>query len=179
LSPEEGVRRLKKSLRLEPDESAQAAVAILIRMNRNDFEFFLVKRAEVIGDPWSGDIAFPGGKKMPEDHGLLNTVVREVQEETSINLKGVPELGYMEPLESVVRRNIHVQPVVYLLDEKPQVNLNFELTKCMWVPMSDLMSSHSNTIVKGFNSPVYMAGGEVVWGLTYRMLERLFKILED
>ena len=179
MRPEDGIKRLCECLRSEPDESAQAAVAILIRKNRDDLEFFLVKRAEVPGDPWSGDIAFPGGKKMREDRGLLDTAVREVREETSIDLESTPVLGYMEPLESAIRKNIHVQPIVYKLDEKPQVHLNFELTKYMWIPMKELKKSQSNTIVKGFDSPIYRAGGEVVWGLTYRMLEKLFSLIDD
>jgi 8-oxo-dGTP pyrophosphatase MutT (NUDIX family) len=179
LSPDDGVKKLRKCLRTEPDESAQAAVAILIRENRDDLEFFLVKRAEVPGDPWSGDIAFPGGKKTREDKGLLYTAIREVREETNIHLENLPVLGYMNPVDSAVRRDIHVQPIVYLLDETPKVHLNFELTKYMWIPMKELRNSQNNAIVKGFDSPIYRAGGEVVWGLTYRMLEKLFSLIED
>ena len=173
------VRRLASRLKESPDEKADAAVAILIRPNSADVEFFLVKRAEAQSDPWSGDMAFPGGKKCPQDSGLSETAVREVLEETGIDLHEEKPLGYMDPLFSWVKRTFSVQPVVYLYDGDPPVTLNYELTKSMWVPMGELRRSRAQALVKGFDSPIYKAGGEVVWGLTYRMLEKLLEMMNE
>lgn len=173
------MRRLASRLRESPDEKADAAVAILIRPDSADVEFFLVKRAEVLSDPWSGDMAFPGGKRCPQDGGLGETAVREVLEETGIDLHGEKPLGYMEPLFSWVRRTFSVQPVVYLYDGDPQVTLNYELTKSMWVPMGELRRSRAQAVVKGFDSSIFKVGGEVVWGLTYRMLETLLELMDE
>jgi len=179
LRPIESLEKLAERLRAGPDEEAHAAVAILVKPDEDDLEILLVKRAEVTGDPWSGDMAFPGGKKMPEDRGLVGTVAREVLEETGIDLRSVGAFGYMEPVLSSVRRNLKVQPVVYSFKEKPAVHLNYELTKYVWAPLSALRESRCQTVVKGWEGPVFRVDGEIVWGLTYRMLETILEMLED
>jgi len=179
LHPEEKVKKLAGNLLQSPDEDANASVAILIRPAADDLEVFIVKRAEVDGDPWSGDMAFPGGKKAAQDLGVLDAAVREVMEETGIDLKPLKPLGYMEPLTSWVRRNFRVQPVVYLFERDPPIRLNYELTKYMWTPIGELRKLRSQATVKGFDSPIYRIGDEVVWGLTCRMLDQLIEIFGD
>jgi 8-oxo-dGTP pyrophosphatase MutT (NUDIX family) len=144
----------------------------------NDLEFFLVKRAEVDDDPWSGDMAFPGGKKNEEDKTLVDTVVREVLEETSIELSREQIIGFMEPVYSSVRTDLAVQPIVYRFDEYPEVQLNYELTKFLWVPLSQIKKSKIQAVIKGLEGPVYKVQGEIVWGLTFRMLEKMFALLD-
>ena len=161
-----------------PDEDSHAAVAILLRERNDDLEFFLVKRAEVEGDPWSGDMAFPGGKRGDGDRDLVETASREVLEETAIDLREKSKLGYMKPIYSSVRTNMKVQPIVYVYDEEPQVSLNYELTRYLWAPMKELVQSRTKQDVKGWNSDVYKYDGEVVWGLTFRMLEQLIEIID-
>ena len=161
-----------------PEESSHAAVAILLRERNDDLEFFLVKRAEVEGDPWSGDMAFPGGKRGDDDRDLVETASREVLEETAIDLREKSKLGYMKPIFSSVRTNMKVQPIVYVYDEEPEVSLNYELTRYLWAPLSELVQSRTKQDVKGWNSDVYKYDGEVVWGLTFRMLEQLIEIIE-
>jgi len=178
LRPSESLEKLAAGLRAGLDEEAHAAVAILVKPNDDDLELLLVKRAEATGDPWSGDMAFPGGKKMPEDRSLVDTVAREVLEETGIDLRNAEAVGYMEPLFSSVRKNLRVQPIVYSFQEKPEVHLNYELTKHMWAPLNALRLSRCQTVVKGWEGPVFRIGGEVVWGLTYRMLEKILAMLE-
>jgi len=169
--------RLTGSLLKSPDENANAAVAILIRPTDDDLEVFLVKRAEVDGDPWSGDMAFPGGKRGSNDASLLDTAVREVLEETSIDLSGHKPLGYLEPLFSWVRETFSVQPILYLYKGDPAITLNYELTKYAWTPVKELEKTRSQAVVKGWDSPVLKVGEDVVWGLTYRMLAEILEAL--
>jgi 8-oxo-dGTP pyrophosphatase MutT (NUDIX family) len=173
------LNKLNERLLKSPDEKADAAVAILIRPTDEDPEVFIVKRAEVDGDPWSGDMAFPGGKKATQDKGVLDAAVREVMEETGIDLKPLKPLGYMEPLTSWVRRTFRVQPVVYLFEGDPPITLNYELTKYMWTPICELRKLRSRAKVKGFDSPIYRIGDDVVWGLTCRMLDKLIEIFDE
>ena len=174
----EKLSNLRGKLLDGPDEDSHAAVAILLRERNDDLEFFLVKRAEVEGDPWSGDMAFPGGKRGDADRDLLDTACREVLEETAIDLREVSKLGYMKPIFSSVRTSMKVQPIVYVYDEEPEVSLNYELTRYLWVPLKELVQSRTKEDVKGWNSDVYKYDGEVIWGLTFRMLEQLIEILE-
>src|SRR5450631_3467354 len=68
---------------LEPDRP-QAAVALLL-VSRPD-RLLLIRRAEREGDPWSGHLAFPGGKREAEDASLLVTAIRETAEEVGLRL---------------------------------------------------------------------------------------------
>jgi len=179
LNSDHFLERLAWKINKTQDDSAKAAVAVLVKPSQDDIEFFLVKRAEVDDDPWSGDMAFPGGKKNPEDINLTATVVREVREETNIDLNEFELLGFMEPVFSSVRRALAVQPIVFKLNEYPRVTLNYELTKYLWAPLNDLKLCKTQAIVKGWEGPVYKVQGEIVWGLTFRMLEKILAILED
>jgi len=178
LRANEKLSSLRGKLLDGPDEESHAAVAILLRERNDDLEFFLVKRAEVEGDPWSGDMAFPGGKRGDDDRDLVETASREVLEETAIDLRKKSKLGYMKPIYSSVRTSMKVQPIVYVYDEEPEVSLNYELTRYLWAPLNELVNSRTKQDVKGWDSDVYKYGGEVVWGLTFRMLEQLIEIIE-
>ena len=63
LTPQTPLEKLTGKLKPQPWGNAQAAVAILVKPKKDDLEFFLVKRAEVDDDPWSGDMAFPEARK--------------------------------------------------------------------------------------------------------------------
>jgi 8-oxo-dGTP pyrophosphatase MutT (NUDIX family) len=178
LTPNSLIEKLTRQLALHPSGNAQAAVAILVKPKINDIEFFLVKRAEVDDDPWSGDMAFPGGKKNLQDQTVVDTAVREVLEETSIDLTEKNVIGFMEPIYSAVRKTLAVQPIVYLFDDYPPVELNHELTKYIWASLSEIRNGKTLAAVKDWEGPVYQVHGETVWGLTFRMLEKILKLLE-
>lgn len=178
MTPDSLLVKLIRHLEPQPWDYAKAAVAILVKPSNGDLEFFLVKRAEVDNDPWSGDMAFPGGKKNPQDATLVDTAVREVLEETSIDLRDKEAIGFMEPVYSAVRQNLAVQPVIYLFENYPDIKLNYELTKYVWTPLSVIRNGKTNAVIKGWEGPVYQIQGETVWGLTYRMLEKLLELLE-
>ena len=65
----------------------KAAVALIFRTGQDGSpELLFIKRAEYPGDPWSGQIAFPGGREESGDSSLLETATRETREETGIDL---------------------------------------------------------------------------------------------
>lgn len=179
MQAKEKLSSLQGKLLETPDEDSHAAVAILLRERNGDLEVFLVKRAEVEGDPWSGDMAFPGGKRSSKEEALGETASRETLEETAIDLRKKSKLGYMKPIFSSVRTNIKVQPIVFFYDEEPEVHLNYELTRYLWAPLKELVQSKTEEAVKGWFGEIYKYEGEIVWGLTYKMLKQLIEIIED
>ena len=179
MQPKEKLSGLQAKLLDTPDEDSHAAVAIMIRERNDDLEFFLVKRAVVEGDPWSGDMAFPGGKRTSPEENLVDTAARETLEETAIDIREKAKLGYMKPIYSSVRTNMKVQPVVYIYDEDPDVQLNYELTRYLWAPLNELVKSKTEEHVKGWFGEIFKYDGEIVWGLTYKMLKQLIEIIED
>ncbi len=173
------IERLKRSLRGVEALDAWAAVAILIREEEDDYETLLVKRAVVPGDPWSGDMAFPGGKKAQNDRTLQDTVIREVQEETGIDLHHLTYIGGLPIIFSSMKPDRDVLPIVYLYEGRPEIKLNPELTAYRWVHLKELRASRTVAKVKGWEREVFKLGDDIVWGLTYRMLDKLLEMLDE
>jgi 8-oxo-dGTP pyrophosphatase MutT (NUDIX family) len=173
------IERLKRRLRGVEALDAWAAVAILIREEEDDYETLLVKRAVVPGDPWSGDMAFPGGKKTQNDRTLQNTVIREVQEETGIDLHSLTYIGGLPVIFSSIKPDRDVLPIVYLYEGRPEIRLNPELTAYRWVHLKELRASRTMAKVKGWEGEVFKLGDDIVWGLTYRMLDKLLEMLDE
>jgi 8-oxo-dGTP pyrophosphatase MutT (NUDIX family) len=173
------VERLKRRLRGVEALDAWAAVAILLREEEDDYETLLVKRAVVPGDPWSGDIAFPGGKKTHQDRTLRDTVVREVSEETGIDLDSLTYIGALPIIFSSMKPDRDVLPIVYHYEGRPEIRLNPELTAYKWVHLKELRASRTMAKVKGWEGEVFKLGDDVVWGLTYRMLDKLLSLMDE
>lgn len=53
----------------------------------SDPEILFIKRASRSGDRWNGHVAFPGGRRDPEDENDAATSVRETEEEVGLNLE--------------------------------------------------------------------------------------------
>ncbi|KAI9203320.1 NUDIX hydrolase domain-like protein [Polychytrium aggregatum] len=64
-----------------------------------DLEVLYIKRAERLGDRWSGHTAFPGGKQEPGETDI-ETAIRETQEEIGLDLQdGFVSLGALDDRE--------------------------------------------------------------------------------
>jgi 8-oxo-dGTP pyrophosphatase MutT (NUDIX family) len=173
------IERLRRRLRGIEALDAWAAVAILLREEVDDYETLLVRRAVVQGDPWSGDMAFPGGKKAPQDRTLRDTVVREVSEETGIDLDALTYIGALPVIFSSMKPDRDVLPIVYLYEGRPEIRLNSELTAYRWVHLKDLRTNRTTAKVKGWEGEVFKLGDDIVWGLTYRMLDNLLALMDE
>ena len=165
---------------LSDEQGANAAVAVLLKQEKEDFSVFFVKRVKNTADPWSGQMAFPGGKRDEKDVNLKQTVVRETLEETGINLLDRCRfLGVLSALRSRPRPDLRILPFVVLVEHEPRVRLNRkELEDFCWIRFEELVQS--KTLVK-FDSgefPACSVRNKVIWGLTYRILENLFTIIK-
>ena len=162
---------------LEPNKEAHAAVAILLTETNHTSKVLLVKRATRETDPWSGHMAFPGGRRGPLDKNLLGTALRETMEETGIDLAKCVIIGNIESVYSTVRPDICIQPFIFTCTELPEITLNEELRAYYWIPLEELDRSRGITRIVHREHPAFLVEGEAVWGLTYRMLEKLLSIL--
>ncbi len=159
-------------------DEADAAVAVLLRLTTTGVQVLLVERRIRRSDPWSGQMAFPGGKRDPDDRDIVHTVVRETREETRINLASDGRfLGALETMQSTVRPELQVTPFVVLLEKTPRIILNEELDGYLWVSLQEVRNSETVANLPAGLMPAYVVEGHVVWGLTYRILQGLFRIL--
>ena len=124
VAAEEGVRR--------------AAVALIFRAGeRGSPELLFIKRAEYPGDPWSGQIAFPGGREEASDTSLAETAIRETREETGIDLvRDGQIIGTLDDLRPRTVRlpAVLVRPYVVLMAKDARVDLNPTSKNCIFAP---------------------------------------------
>jgi len=176
------VERLSRRLKPITDEQdANAAVALILKPKGDDLNALFVKRVENLADPWSGQMAFPGGKRDFGDANLKATVVRETFEETGINLLDCCRfLGVLTALSSRPRPDLRVLPFVVLLEREPLIKLNEkELEGFVWIPLHEIISHRRSAKVSFGEVPAFVVGSIVIWGLTYRMLENFIDVLQS
>jgi 8-oxo-dGTP pyrophosphatase MutT (NUDIX family) len=190
---DERIARLERNLKshtplsVNDPKARRAAVAILIRVGvSGEPELFFIQRAEYEGDPWSGHVAFPGGREEPQDESLADTAMRETLEETQIDLRTCAELvGKLDDLHPRTIRlpAVVVSPYVFLVQGEPEPVLSDEVANCFWVPLSILQdrSVWRDTAVKAGDVEIsrfaFHHEGYVVWGMTERILSGLLALL--
>ena len=174
------IKTLSEQLRpVAQTEDADAAVALLLRPMNDDFDILVVKRVNSPRDPWSGQMALPGGKRESKDVNLRNTVIRETLEETGIDLEDrCCFLGTIRTQCSNHKPEMTVLPFVILLQHDATIRLNEkELEKFAWIPLKEL-AKHRGTARFSFGEfPAYVIDDYVIWGVTYRIIEELLRII--
>jgi len=172
-------RRLNPTSSIEGSKSnlPDAAVAIIISIRRDSDSVLLIRRRDRLGDPWSGQIAFPGGHRSLNDPTLLDTAVREASEEVGIELSRHTALGVLLPMYSQTRR-ILVAPFVFQLISDVAVRMNDEVAETFWASLQELStirSTRSEVHVETgtLDADSYVLDGRVIWGLTFRIIRNL------
>jgi len=161
---------------------ASAGVAVIFRGLGDDEEVLLIRRAEREGDPWSGQVAFPGGMVNATDGSFEETARRETSEEVGIDLssKSAAFLGYMRELKARTR-DVVVVPSVFKLAASTTVTLNREVASYEWVPVRSFARKEARSTYllqrKGAEIafPSLVQNGLVIWGLTERILSAIIQ----
>lgn len=171
----------------------KAAVALIFRSGDDTEgtggpELLFIKRAEYPGDPWSGQVAFPGGREEPGDSSLADTAARETREETGIDLtRDGTFIGTLDDLRPRINRlpDVIVRPYVVLLDRYEPLILSSEVALAFWIPLAALKEAESwretQVLARGIqiNTRAFHHQGQVVWGMTERILGQLLGLVAD
>jgi 8-oxo-dGTP pyrophosphatase MutT (NUDIX family) len=166
--------------RLVSKESA--GVAVIFQSSEDEERVLLIKRAEREGDPWSGQVAFPGGMVSATDKSFEETAKRETAEEVGIDLASGAAvfLGYMHEFKARTRE-ILVVPSVFEMAVAPEVTTNKEVASFEWVPLEGLARKDARSTYifrRGgaeFPFPSLVYRNLVIWGLTERILSAIIR----
>ena len=166
----------------------RAAVALIFRAGEaGDPELLFIKRAEYPGDPWSGQVAFPGGREEVGDRNLASTAIRETREETGLDLDSSGTvIGTLEDLRPRTTRlpDIIVRPFIVVLDSVEELLLSDEVALAFWIPLASLRRDESwrdtTVLARGvqLNARAFHHEGHVIWGMTERILAQLLALLD-
>lgn len=167
----------------------RAAVAMVLRPRGGDgpgMDVLFIERARFAGDPWSGHMAFPGGRVEKSDDGPREAAERETIEEVSVTLAGAELLGQLDDLRGRhAGREIPmvISAYVYAVADPAPLEPNHEVETAFWFPLEGLLDPGRRSYyeIRSLRFPGILVGEpgrHVVWGLTYRFIENFFQKLE-
>lgn len=165
----------------------KAAVAAILRQT-SELEVLMIRRAEHPKDPWSGHMAFPGGRVDPTDPGPLSAARRETREEIALDLERdgalIGELSHVPAVAHGRKVPMVILPYVFELTGTPELIPDTrEVQETLWVPLSFLADhTHRETMTRTFGGmpvklPCYHFEGRRIWGLTLHMLDELVELV--
>ena len=134
-------------------------------------------------------MAFPGGHRDATDASLRHTAERETLEEVGIDLgadaRFIGEIDHVRANPRGRNLDMVVTPFVYVLENRdPEFTLNYEVADVLWGSLNDMYLG--NSLTRGefevggevISYPGYSVGEHLVWGLTLRMLDQFFGMLD-
>jgi 8-oxo-dGTP pyrophosphatase MutT (NUDIX family) len=174
---------------LAADQYQKAAVAVVLREGEGrQPEVLFIKRAYHPADPWSGHMAFPGGRVDSSDATIRSAAERETLEEVGLSLDEAEELGRLDDLEGLRgggrSAGIVISAFVYHHRSPGPLRVNHEVEEAFWVSLSALCDparrvEYSHPLVGAETYPGILVGHpdrHVVWGLTYRFVEMFLAV---
>ena len=165
----------------------RSAVAVILRQENHGLEALMIKRADRKGDPWSGHMAFPGGRADATDDNNLYTARRETWEEIGLDTHvHTACIGRLSDRETHALRGAYsmvVTPYIFTIDEVPDLNPNYEVAEVVWVPLGFLADRDNRQTMKwqkqniDVDMPCYFFEDRRIWGLSLGMLDELVDVV--
>ncbi len=182
---EELLRRIGNHVPLALETDARfPEAAVLVPITRGDNpEMILTLRAAGLSTH-GGEVAFPGGRRDPEDPDLVFTALREAEEEIGLPPGMVEIIGPLSPLVS--RHGLKVTPYVGLIPDYVEYRPNdAEIAAVFSVPLAFFRQDpreHTHRIDyqgRSWYVPSYRFDRYKIWGLTAIMIVELVNVLYD
>lgn len=133
----------------------------------------------------TGEVAFPGGRMDPEDGSLLDTALRETEEEIGLSRAHVEVVGQLDPLVTVSSPSLIV-PYVGTIDTLPTLTPSpHEVDGIIHISLAELLDPdiyrEEIWTRDGFEMPItfFELEGDTLWGATARMVRNLLELLVD
>ena len=173
----------------DPVPSKRAAVAITVRSGVSGPEILMIQRAVRQGDPWSGHMGFPGGRKDESDASDMACAKRETREEIGFDLdiygELVCQLSDVNTGWRADRPEMLVAPFVFKVGSTPVFELNHEVDDTLWVPLSFLLNDANRSRHQWdwrgevLESDAFTFDDRLIWGLSLMMIDELLHIIAD
>ena len=130
----------------------------------------------------AGEISFPGGRRDPEDATLMDTALREAEEEIGLTRSEVTVVGALERT-STFATNYAIHPFVGLLKSShPWRASELEVDAVIEPTLSQVLAGRTRTRIErrgiSFETDAYVFDEQLVWGATARILEDLLARVE-
>lgn len=168
-------------------EKNRAAVAMILSGEPQAPSLCFIRRAERKDDPWSGHMAFPGGRAEAQDKGPRDVAERETLEEIGLRINGdhfIGPLAEMPVRLGGVDTGMRLSSFVYYLPRPQPFAPNHEVAQAYWVPLKHLWDADNCTQLQLERNgtrmvfPAVQFEDTAIWGLTYRVLTLFSDVLD-
>ena len=163
--------------------STQAAILILLYLADNEIYFFLTKRTDELKHH-KGQISLPGGTQEGNEK-LIDTALRETQEEIGINKTSISIIGTITPLFVPVTGFMIYPFIGYSLNKLDPKPDPVEVATIFSVNISDLLNKENRTTeqrnISGYDVqvPYFKLNDYQVWGATSMILSEFRDLIKS
>ena len=170
-----------------PNHAMHAGVLALLYLKSSQWHLVFIERSSSNeNDRHKGQISFPGGKREVQDHSIIDTALRETEEEVGIDSQSIKVIGQLTDLYIPVS-NFNVFPTLGYIDYEPTFSLQqSEVRSVLEIPLEQFFSS-DNIKFKNIRVtqnitlnkvPYYDVKGNVIWGATAMIMSELISIIQ-
>jgi 8-oxo-dGTP pyrophosphatase MutT (NUDIX family) len=170
-----------------------AVVALVDGDHAETASLLMIQRAKREGDPWSGHMAFPGGRAEKVDRNGLATAKREMHEEVGFDVDAaehqhlkarvIGRLSDVATTRRSIAKKMVISPYVMMVESRPKLEPNYEVDQAVWIPLA-YFSNPDNREISSFKFGdeqrefpcLRYADNQVIWGMTLRMIDEILRI---
>jgi 8-oxo-dGTP pyrophosphatase MutT (NUDIX family) len=166
----------------ELDAHGHTEAAVLVPMHGwpdNPGLVFTERRSDL--KRHAGEISFPGGRR-DEGEELIETALREAEEEIGLSRDNVDVVGALPPV-GTFGTNYKITPFVGLIQEGMRFEPNpTEVESVLVASLEDLADGYEKRRLVRRGVPIktdtYLIADKLIWGATARILAELFSRLD-
>lgn len=168
----EKILRQRRKKKITGENLKVSAVLIPLFYNQGQYHVLFTERSDEV-DFHKGQVCFPGGSREPSDSSLLQTALREGEEEIGLKAKDVEILGEFDDNMTLTSNYVISPFVVFIPHPYPFQVDGREIKEIFSVPLSFLMDEAN------FKQDSYEYEGHVIWGATARILRQFIDLLKS
>ncbi|MEI6447494.1 MAG: CoA pyrophosphatase [Actinomycetes bacterium] len=167
---------LEDAAALEPPGVTESAVLVPLTVVDDEVRVVFTRRRDDLRRH-AGEFSFPGGRRDPGEANLIETALRETEEEVGIDRSLIELIGALQPTATIAT-DFSIHPFVGVVPAgAARVAEPAEVAEVIEVPLGELVASRERRRLTrrdlAFHTTVYPVGDRVIWGATARILDDL------
>lgn len=165
------------ALELKVHGRQDAGVLVPLYLQDDELHAVFTKRREDLRRH-PGEISFPGGRYEEGESDLVATALREAEEEIGLRRQAVDVVGALQPTPTIAT-GYAIYPFVGLIEPGMSWTLSArEVAQVLELSLRELRAGYQRQRLVRRGLPIrtdtYVAGDNLIWGATARILSDLF-----